>query len=184
MGRLATGTASAPDNSPKCANWPVKMACDPTTHRSFDDFFANSSGVRTKFLQMVGQVAASFATVPGVIGYDLLNEPWGDEKHELAPLYEDMARMIRARHPAAILFVEGHVTTNCGMKTKLPRPSYGGFAYAPHYYKPLAIVLHGWRSSCWALIGRSPHGPPGRELGLSAVPGRFGMPHREERRRM
>lgn len=145
------GTLSRPDNSSKCATWPLMMACDPTTHRSFDDFFANASGVRTRFLRMVDRVAAAFATVPGVVGYDLLNEPWGNEKRDLAPLYDEMAEVIRARHPAAILFVEGRIATNCGMKTKLPRPGYGGFAYAPHYYKPLAIAFHGWRSSCLSL---------------------------------
>jgi endoglycosylceramidase len=141
------GTPSCPDNSPLCKNWPVLMATDPTTHRSFADFFADAAGVRSRFLQMIDRVAAAFAPVPGVLGYDLLNEPWGDEQRDLAPLYQQMACVIRARHPAAILFVEGHVTSNCGKATRLPRPSYAGIAYAPHYYKPLALVLKCWRGS-------------------------------------
>ena len=97
---------------------------------------------------MIGRVASAFATTPGVIGYDLLNEPWGDERLELAPLYEEMTAIIRARHEAAIVFVEGHLTSNCGIATSLPRPAYRGFAYAPHYYHPPVLVLKTWSGSC------------------------------------
>jgi endoglycosylceramidase len=117
-------------------------------HRSFDDFFADVDGVRTRFLRTIDRVAFGFAATPGVIGYDLLNEPWGDEKRELGPLYREMAGVIRARHPSAILFLEGHVTTNCGKGTRLTTPSFGDFAYAPHYYKPITLVLNAWRGSC------------------------------------
>jgi endoglycosylceramidase len=145
------GALSCPDNSPNCANWPVRMFTDPTTHRSFADFFANTGGVRCRFLTMIDRVAAAFATTPGVIGYDLLNEPWGDERREIAPLYDEMTGLIRARHPAAIVFLEGHITSNCGLATSLPRPAYGGFAYAPHYYHPLVLVFKRWSGASWPI---------------------------------
>ncbi len=128
-------TPDTPDNGPGCADWGIKMSLDPDMHLSFSDFYADEYGVRTRFLILWQMLANHFKTHPGVIGYDIINEPWGWEGAELAPLYEDAAAVIRAVDPSAILFIEGHVSTNGGaIQTTLPKPSFSNFAFAPHFY--------------------------------------------------
>ncbi len=138
-------SADAPDNSDACHDWATKVALDNDVHTAFGAFYADTYGVRTRYLDLMARLAKRFGPIEGVIGYDLFNEPWGWEDSELAPLYEDAAVAIRAHHPDAILFVEGHITTNTGIdQTELPKPTFGNFAYAPHFYESLALVSGIW----------------------------------------
>lgn len=124
-----------PDNGHDCEDWATKVLLDPDMHLSFSDFYADAYGVRTRYLAMLDEVALNFAAHEGVIGYDLLNEPWGWEAAELLPLYEDAAEVVRSQDPDAILFIEPHASTNNGaLPTTLPEPSFGNYAYAPHFY--------------------------------------------------
>jgi endoglycosylceramidase len=140
-----------PDNGCRCKNWVFLEVTDPNVHKSLEDFYADTHGVRTRFLAMVDRVASAFAATTGVIGYDLLNEPWGDETREIAPLYHDEAATIRTRHPGAILFVAGHATTGNGRQTWLPRPAFENFAYSPHYYNPFVILFETWHGGTYAI---------------------------------
>ena len=144
-------TATTPDNGPRCKRWPILMMTDPGMHRSFSDFYADRAGVRSRYLGMVGRIAAGFAECPGVVGYDLMNEPWGDERQEIAPFHRDAVAAVRAEHPSAIMFIEGHVSTNTGRQTRLERPPFENMAYAPHYYHPATIFRNSWRGGTDAI---------------------------------
>jgi endoglycosylceramidase len=133
-----------PDNGPNCSSWGIKFIVDLDTHRCWDDFYADASGVRTRYLALLATIAERLGSHPGVIGYDMLNEPWGDEVTQIGPLYEDAARVLRPVDPDAILFVSAQALTSSGEDTKLVRPSFDNFAYSPHYYDPNVFLLHAW----------------------------------------
>jgi endoglycosylceramidase len=140
-------TPAVPDNGPACADWGQRMLGDPDLKTTWDAFYADSNGARTRYLAMIARVAAALRDRPAVVGYDLLNEPGGDERTQIGPLYEDAARAVRAVHPAAMVFVSPANITSAGDATNLVRPTFDNFAYAPHYYDPTLILFHGWQGS-------------------------------------
>lgn len=170
-------TPAAPDNSGgACHNWGVMMTLDPGMHTSWSHFYADTHGVRTRYLMVWNRIVPAFVSNPGVIGYDLLNEPWGWEAAELLPLYEDAAAIIRSIDPTAILFIEGHVTTNGGLQTTLPKPSFGNFAYAPHFYEGLALVSNYWSGITWAAdMGYWTMNQKAQEWNVPLFVGEFGI---------
>ena len=97
---------------------------DEDLHQAWTEFFRDQSQARSRFLKMVQKVATTFADAPGVIGYDLLNEPWGNEKTELYHLYQDEAQVIRAVSPQAILFIEPNVMVAGGLQSEMSRPPF------------------------------------------------------------
>ncbi len=143
----ATFTPDTPDNGAKCKNWGTEMGQDPDLGGIWNSFFADAGGVRTRYLAMVASVATALTAEPNVLGYDLLNEPGGDEPTQLAPLYEDEAKAIRAVDPKAILFVSPRALTSAGIQTQLPKPSFDNFVYSPHYYDAGVIVTGQWNGS-------------------------------------
>jgi endoglycosylceramidase len=136
-----------PDNGSSCTTWGIQFILDTDTHRCWNDFYADSYGVRTRFLELLDTLASRLGKNPAVLGIDMLNEPWGDEKTQLGPLYEDGAKAIRAKAPNWILFVSPQATTSAGPDTVLAKPTFDNFAYAPHYYDPGVVTLHTWTGS-------------------------------------
>ena len=159
--------------------WVVGRMLSPDMHHSYQRFYADRDGARSAFLALWSRLAHHFSTHPGVIGYDLLNEPWGGERSELAPLYRDLARVIRKQDPTSILFIEPQTfMTVFGFKrSHLPKPEFSNFAFAPHFYDPMTMALNSWAH--WR-AGIAHHGfrlmvEKARELHAPLFVGEFGV---------
>jgi endoglycosylceramidase len=133
-----------PDNGESCTTWSVQMIVDTDMHRSWQAFHANENGVRDRYLALLERLGMRFGQQPGLIGFDMLNEPWGDERTEIGPLYEQAARVLRKHAPEALLFVSPHALSSGGFDTELARPGFDNFVYAPHYYDGAVLLLHAW----------------------------------------
>src|SRR6478609_6084238 len=51
----ATVTPQTPDNGPNCANWGSRLLGDADLTKTWDAFYADTNGARTKYLAMVGR---------------------------------------------------------------------------------------------------------------------------------
>ena len=135
---LSSLSTHAPDNGPSCDGWGVKLTFDGANLDVWRGFHRDTEGARTQYLKMVSRVAARLSSHPNVIGYELINEPWG-QTWELHDLFEDVGTAIRAQDPARLLFVPSHT-----LGYNPPRVSHQNIAHAPHYYDNGVYLSGAW----------------------------------------
>ncbi|WP_374568627.1 cellulase family glycosylhydrolase [Ideonella sp.] len=153
-------TRYQPDNGPSCQFlipgwWGVSAFLDANYHATWHAFHADAQGIKSRFIEMVASVAEAMAQHGNVIGYDLMNEPWGYD-HEMADVYNRASAVIRERHPGAILFYEPSADAAVVAAPQWTDANgqphrYDNTVWAPHYYEFSANVLKNW-------MGASPDG--------------------------
>lgn len=117
-----------------CADWMVQGFLDRRVHASFHNLYKPNSATHKAYVATVATLANTFRQTPGVVGYDLLNEPFSNpSESELQQLYAEAGAAVRNVDPKAILFLEPNLRTDTGFPT-LQRPSFSNVAYSPHYY--------------------------------------------------
>ncbi|WP_017590666.1 cellulase family glycosylhydrolase [Nocardiopsis ganjiahuensis] len=123
---------------------------EPGVVRAFDHFWGTTGEhpeLMDAYADAWGHVAARFSGNPAVIGYDLMNEPFGGslqgadfEAGPLAELYRRCMERIRLVDQESWIFLEGQaVGVNWGLPSSLPhlddpREGEPRIAYAPHMY--------------------------------------------------
>ena len=130
--------------------FPDNYFCNAARWRAFENFWANKPapgdavGVEDRFVAMWHHVAAFFAGVPGVFGYEIMNEPFpGTEwstcaSPEGCPLFDEklsaldhrVNEAIRAVDPLTLVWYEPNVAFDFGANTHLtPLGPRSGFAF-------------------------------------------------------
>jgi endoglycosylceramidase len=141
---------SNPDNGPKCRNWGTlalfSYGAKGDLYKVFQAFSKDvGDAARSHYVAVWKDIALALKDNPGVIGYDLLNEPWLDESL-LAPLYEEVAAAIHSVDKTALLFLEPNSLTNGSpaSQSQMLKPRFYNFVYAPHLYDPVVHSFSVW----------------------------------------
>ncbi len=135
--------------------FPFQYVANPALERAFDHLWANDPGPDGKPLQsddaaILSRVAAGLANQPGVLGYEILNEPWPGsvyptcfvpevgcpvfDRGPVSAYYRRMTSALRAADPARLIFYEPLVTFNYGIPTSVKPPADPGLGFAFHDY--------------------------------------------------
>jgi endoglycosylceramidase len=146
-----------PKNDASCASWGANMLFDPSHHSTWSEFHKDSQGAKSRYVAMVRAVANRMSQHANVIGYELINEPWGNDT-ELFNFYQAVSAAIRERDPDRILFVPPHALVSSGTPdNNIPRVTFSNIAYSPHFYDGSVVTIGFW----W---GNSPAGSLNRML--------------------
>ncbi|MFL5893596.1 MAG: cellulase family glycosylhydrolase [Thermoleophilaceae bacterium] len=121
--------------------FPGNYIVQPALNRAFDNFWANAAGpgdvgIGDRYAHAWKQVGAYFAGDQGVLGYDLINEPWPGsgwqqcaqpagcpefDQGVFAAFYRRTIKALREGDPAHVAFYEPNVIFNDGADTQLPK---------------------------------------------------------------
>lgn len=114
--------------------FPLYYVTNPAIQAAFDSFWANEAGpggvgLQDRVGEMFTALAERLAGHPGLMGYDLLNEPWPgttwepcatdpagcpEQDKALDAYHERMTTAIRAEDPETMIFGEPYVLFNFG----------------------------------------------------------------------
>lgn len=158
-GEGAPEWASLDDGLPATPGGLIAAQFSPAVYQAVHNFFGDAPaydgvGIRTRFVNMWGHVAARFSSVPGVVGYSPINEPtpgWpfllcqADLCPEqvvgrLRQLNADVAGAIRSHDSQTSIWPTAYITTALGARPQLGAPVDPNQVYAANSYTLLCNI--------------------------------------------
>lgn len=150
--------------------FPAQYFLNPALNRAFDHFWANDVGPSGRHLQdddadILARVAGKLAGESGVMGYEVMNEPWPGTQYptcvvpglgcpvfdtgQYSAYYAKVIPKIRAADPKHTVWYEPLTTFNEGVPTSVKPPKDANVGFAFHDY-----------GACSEFAGAAPQGIP------------------------
>jgi len=159
----------------------------PAVARAFDHFWYDAD-LRARYAAAWRHVAERFAADDRVIGYDIMNEPWGGshqagfEAGPLSGMYQEVTDKIRRSDADHWIFVEPQsFGVNQGLASQLrriedPREGEDRIVYFPHFYSVEQDIFGGYSGqTTFVDIWSTNRTREQERFGSPTVIGEFGM---------
>ncbi|MBA2649853.1 MAG: cellulase family glycosylhydrolase [Legionella sp.] len=139
--------------------FPLTLFFNKATDEDFDNFWNNQKiqgkGLQEYYSNMVETVVSRFKTNPGVLGYDIMNEPFPGslwrayyvhknalkikgcftfDTTQFASFYQRLIGVIQHADPKALVFYEPNSIFGLGMPTNLPAFKNSNLVFGFHNY--------------------------------------------------
>jgi endoglycosylceramidase len=131
-----------------CKGWFTGYLGNKDVNLAFDRLWANEDNLLSDFKTMWQYMVQNTAKLPGVIGYEIINEPHHGTMDKtkfyqdiLTPLYTEMTTMIHGIAPQSLVFFDVAGTDGTSATTTLPLPQGTGLVFAPHYYESAVYIF-------------------------------------------
>jgi endoglycosylceramidase len=131
-----------------CPHWGEEYLNDADVQAAFDRLWSSGSSVQAGMLAMWDRMIARHKDRPGVVGFEIINEPgWGTQQIDafesgtLTDFYSAVVPHVRALAPRSLVFVDPSGFDGPGGMIFLKKPTGDGIVFAPHYY-PLSGSGH------------------------------------------
>lgn len=154
---------------------------------ALDRFWRNADGIQDRYHEMLTHVGRRFGTVPGVLGYDLFNEPAGRprdmlrgrfERETLALFYRRAIAAVRQGDASRLVLIAPSPLAGLGHPCRLPALRENELVYAPHLYDAVAILTGKHRGPIsTGPLTAARHAATGRRLAAPVLIGEFGVLH-------
>ena len=133
--------ATITDGAPRCQFQGRDIS--PASDRAFQNFYFDTDGIQSAFVETWGKLAGEFADEPAVAGFDLLNEPGFGEtapvttSFQLGRFYDRAIEAIRAAGAPQIVFAEPSILWSGLGFDSGPPPGFtddANIVFSPHLY--------------------------------------------------
>lgn len=133
----------------ECDSWFMQyMNGDNDVGIEFARFWENEDGLQDALMEMWRHVIQATAHVDGVVGAELINEPWEGPidqavwaKDYLKPLLERFYDLVQEERAELVVFFGSAGTDTATGNTAVHKPERDGVAFAPHFYDPTVYVF-------------------------------------------